>query len=248
MHFIFAEFSPPAKSPSGHAQGSGSGETSVQGREQTPPAAAASRSPPQLETAAAVTSPADDTAPAAAARSERGDSETSQSQGSDVLPDHTEFDAAEFDHDDADADAGDAGFQCSSCSSKFMSETSMRIHTVQCKSRHSELLQNRYSAELQFIVLSHHQYFNFFILIRINCRDVEASQDHDSDVVMEDSLTRSPTPTKQTPIKSWLKKHMDSEKSPERDSSSTMKTSPNLPQYIIPLVHSFPSHTFDNLR
>ena len=63
-----------------------------------------------------MTSPADDTAPAAAARSERGDSETSQSQGSDVLPDHSEFDAAEFDHDDADADAGDAGFQCSSCS------------------------------------------------------------------------------------------------------------------------------------
>ena len=161
MHFIFAEFSPPAKSPSGHAQGSSSGETSVQGREQTPPAAAASRSPPQLEAAAAVTSPADDTAPAAAARSERGDSETSQSQGSDVLPDHSEFDAAEFDHDDADA--GDAGFQCSSCSSKFMSETSMRIHTVQCKSRHSEILQNRYSAELQFIVLSRQQYFNFYI-------------------------------------------------------------------------------------
>ena len=156
MDFIFAEFSPPAKSPSGHAQCSGSGETSVQGREQTPPAAAASRSPPQLEAAAAVTSPADDTAPTAAARSERGDSETStsQSQGSDGLPDHTEFDAAEFDHDDADADAGDAGFQCSSCSSKFMSETSMRIHTVQCKSRHSELLQNRYSTELQFIVLN----------------------------------------------------------------------------------------------
>ena len=168
MHFIFAEFSPPAKSPSGHAQCSGSGETSVQGREQTPPAAAASSCPPQLEAAAAVTSPADDTAPAAAARSERGDSETStsQSQGSDGLPDHTEFDAAEFYHDDADADAdaGDAGFQCSSCSSKFMSETSMRIHTVQCKSRHSELLQNRYSTELQFIVLSHHQYFNFALI------------------------------------------------------------------------------------
>ena len=163
MHSIFAEFSPPAKSPSGHAQCSGSGETSVEGREQTPPAAAASSCPPQLEAAAAVTSPADDTAPAAAARSERGDSETSQSQGSDGLPDHTEFDAAEFDHDDADADAGDAGFQCSSCSSKFMSETSMRIHTVQCKSRHSELLQNRYSTELQFIVLSHHKYFNFYI-------------------------------------------------------------------------------------
>ena len=126
----------------------------MQGREQTPPAAAASLSPPQLEAAAAVTSPADDTAPTAAARSERGYSETSQSQGSDVLPDHSEFDAAEFDHDDADtdADAGDAGFQCSSCSSKFMSETSMRIHTVQCKSRHSELLQNRYSTGLQLLV------------------------------------------------------------------------------------------------
>ena len=43
---------------------------------------------------------------------------------------------------------------------------------------------------------------------------------------------------KQTPIKSWLRKHMNSEKSPEREDSPPQKTktSSNLPQYIIPLV------------
>ena len=43
---------------------------------------------------------------------------------------------------------------------------------------------------------------------------------------------------KVTPIKSWLRKHMNSEKSPEREDSPPpkTKTSSNLPQYIIPLV------------
>ena len=71
----------------------------------------------------------------------------------------------------------------------------------------------------------------------------------DSDVVFDDDNDNS-SPTKQTPIKSWLRKHLNSsEKSSDgRESVSqsgreSMSQSPppsrmsqNLPQYIIPLV------------
>ena len=59
------------------------------------------------------------------------------------------------------------------------------------------------------------------------------TEELDSEVIMEDEEE-----AKQTPIKSWLRKHMNSEKSPEREDSPppTIKPSSNLPQYIIPLV------------
>ena len=63
--------------------------------------------------------------------------------------------------------------------------------------------------------------------------NVSRSEEPDSEAGMEDD-----DGLKQTPIKSWLRKHMNSEKSPEREDSPPpkTKTSSNLPQYIIPLV------------
>ena len=63
--------------------------------------------------------------------------------------------------------------------------------------------------------------------------NVSRSEEPDSEAIMEDDEE-----AKTTPIKSWLKKHMNSEKSPEREDSPPpkTKTSSNLPQYIIPLV------------
>ena len=53
----------------------------------------------------------------------------------------------------------------------------------------------------------------------------------DEDFLNDDSNS---SPTKQTPIKSWLKNYMNSEKSPEM---SVLKSPPHSqPQYIIPLV------------
>ena len=64
--------------------------------------------------------------------------------------------------------------------------------------------------------------------------------DYVSRSVTEDpeSIMEEDEEAKQTPIKSWLRKHMNSEKSPEREESPPQKTksSSNLPQYIIPLV------------
>ena len=67
----------------------------------------------------------------------------------------------------------------------------------------------------------------------IETNNVSRSEEPDSEVIMEDEEE-----AKQTPIKSWLRKHMNSEKSPEREDSPppAAKTSSNLPQYIIPLV------------
>ena len=66
------------------------------------------------------------------------------------------------------------------------------------------------------------------------CRAEDNSQEDDSDVVMDDDEA------KKTPIKSWMRNYMNSEKSPEREDSPTLlaRTSSNLPQYIIPLVGS----------
>ena len=63
--------------------------------------------------------------------------------------------------------------------------------------------------------------------------NVSRSEEPDSEAIMEDDEE-----AKKTPIKSWLRKHMNSEKSPEREDSPPPKpkTSSNLPQYIIPLV------------
>ena len=60
------------------------------------------------------------------------------------------------------------------------------------------------------------------------------SEEPDSEVIMEEDEEEA----KKTPIKSWLREYMNSEKSPEREDSPppTSKTSSNLPQYIIPLV------------
>ena len=130
------------------------------------------------------------------------------------------------------------GYQCEACSSKFMSEHSLRIHAVQCnKSR--QLQQGQKSdvsqsglRRLEITTSKNELIYNFLFIRSDSSLEPGSFEPYDEEDFLNDDSNSSPT--KQTPIKSWLKNYMNSEKSPEM---SVLKSpAHSQPQYIIPLV------------
>ena len=74
--------------------------------------------------------------------------------------------------------------------------------------------------------------FSFFIIRNDSLLEPGSFDPYNNEDYLDDDFSSSPT--KQTPIKSWLKNYMNSEKSP--DMSALKSPVHHQPQYIIPLV------------